>query len=452
MISSTTKLTIHPWLDAPLYNRIRYPQWKIYLYNAAQKLCTPLDPTGAYCLVARDTDWEIHPKNITPSRPPTPGGTLHPAVIRVRPVMALPPFYTRTSTTFEREVWKLEKEKFEKFVEAETILHTAIVESLSQGTIRTINIQHIAGISSLSALQLVEVVHQLYSTPTLQDITTVETDLNRPLINFEDFMDHVTDHINHYESLRSFNQQVSNITKIQTFKESIKRWPQFDAIIATWEMDNNNILTRNFAHFTDFLISQYGNLPIDTKPRGGNAYLAQRKGKKGKGKHKGDKGKGKHAKGKGRGGGRYVYWDESDVPAAKRQRNEHQASSAVNDSDISMESAPDDTSSVRSHTSIRSSASSAHQVHGNNTTVALISSATNPDPNKYYYCHYHGWNFTHTGPQCRVMSNDMKYTREQKEATSPVDTTPGGNMQIEPEREDNGRKRSYLKSWGNYTH
>ena len=452
MISSTTKLTIHPWLDAPLYNRIRYPQWKIYLYNAAQKLCTPLDPTGAYCLVARDTDWDIHPKNVTPSRPPTPGGTLHPAVIRVRPVMALPPFYTRNSTTFEREVWKLEKEKFEKFVEAETILHTAIVESLSQGTIRTINIQHIAGISSLSALQLVEVVHQLYSTPTLQDITTVETDLKRPLINFEDFMDHVTDHINHYESLRSFNQQVANITKIQTFKESIKRWPQFDAIIATWEMDNNNILTRNFAHFTDFLISQYGNLPIDTKPRGGNAYLAQRKGKKGKGKQKGDKGKGKQPKGKGRGGGRYVYWDESDVPAAKRQRNEHQASSAVNDSDISMESAPDDTSSVRSHTSIRSSASSAHQVHGNNTTVALISSATNPDPNKYYYCHYHGWNFTHTGPQCRVMSNNMVYTREQKEATSPVDTTPGGNMQIEPEREDNGRKRSYLKSWGNYTH
>jgi hypothetical protein len=206
MAPNNSKLTIHPWLDAPLYNRIRYPQWKIYLYNAAQKLCTPLDPTGAYCLVARDADWEAHPKNITPSRPPTPGGTLHPAVIRVRPIIALPPFYNRTSTTFEREVWKLEKEKFEKFDEAETILHTAIVESLSQGTIRTIiNIQHIAGVSLLSALQLIEVVHKLYSTPTLQDITTVEADLKRPLMNFEDFMDHVTDHINHYKSLRSFN-------------------------------------------------------------------------------------------------------------------------------------------------------------------------------------------------------------------------------------------------------
>ncbi len=87
-----------------------------------------------------------------------------------------------------------------------------------------------------------EVVHNLYSTPTLQDITTVEVenDLKRPLANFEDFLDHVTDHINNYKSLRSFNQQVANITKIQTFKESIKRWPQFDALIATWEMQRSH--------------------------------------------------------------------------------------------------------------------------------------------------------------------------------------------------------------------
>jgi hypothetical protein len=49
----------------------------------------------------------------------------------------------------------------------------------------------------------------------------VENDLKRPLANFEDFLDHVTDHINNYESLRSFYQQMANITKIQTFKESI---------------------------------------------------------------------------------------------------------------------------------------------------------------------------------------------------------------------------------------
>ena len=172
-------------------------------------MCTSSDPTGVYCLVARNADWDVHPKNIIPNRPPTPGGTLHPATIRARPVISMPPFYTRAATVYEREIWKMEKETFEKFAEAETTLHAAIVESLSQGTIRTINTQHAAGISSLTALQLVEVMHTLYNTLTLQDITTVENDLKCPLAHFEDFLDHVTDHINNYESLRSFNQPVS---------------------------------------------------------------------------------------------------------------------------------------------------------------------------------------------------------------------------------------------------
>jgi hypothetical protein len=124
MAPNQSKLTIHPWLDAPLYNRIRYPQWKIYLYNAAQKMCTSLDLTGAYNLVARQEDWDAHPKNFTPYRPPSPGG-LHPAVTRPRPTFTMPAFFSRNSTTFERAQWKFDKECFEKYDEAETILHTS---------------------------------------------------------------------------------------------------------------------------------------------------------------------------------------------------------------------------------------------------------------------------------------------------------------------------------------
>jgi hypothetical protein len=53
--------------------------------------------------------------------------------------------------------------------------------------------------------------------------------------------------------------------------------------------------------------------------------------------------------GKGR-EGRFVYWNDQEVPAVKRQRNDYQASSAVNDqSDNTMDSAPQDNTSVRSH-------------------------------------------------------------------------------------------------------
>jgi hypothetical protein len=334
-------------------------------------------------------------------------------------------FYTRTATVYERELWKMEKETFKKFDEAETTLHAAIVESLSQGTIRTINTQHPARISSLTALQLVEVMHTLYSTPTLQDITTVDNDLKRPLAHFEDFLDHVTDHMNKYESLRSFNQPVSNITKIETFKESIKRWPQFDTLIATWEIDNNNALVRDFAQFSDYFVNQYGNLPTDVKPRGGNAYNVRQSGKpKGKGKGKGEKGKGKHGKGKGkydkgkgRGVGRFVYWrDADDILSHKRPHNEHQVSSAVHDLVDDSAEQQEDSVFIHSRTSARSSASAAHQVHGSNASSPLTSSMSNLDPKLYFYCHYHGWNLSHAGPDCRVMSNDAAIVRTSPKA------------------------------------
>ena len=143
--------------------------------------------------------------------------------------------YTRNAVVYDREMYKLEKECFEKMDEAETTLHAAIVESPSPGTVCTINTSTPSGIASLSAVQLVGMVEILFSTPTLQDILTVNSDLQRPLQNFEDFPDHITEHINHYESLASFNQPCANISKIQTFQTSIQRWTQFDSVISAWE-------------------------------------------------------------------------------------------------------------------------------------------------------------------------------------------------------------------------
>ncbi len=96
-------------------------------------------------------------------------------------LFTMPVLYTRTSTVYDREMYKLEKERFEKLDEAETTLHAAIVESLSPGTVRTINTSTTSGIALLSAFQLVGKVEILFSTPTLQDILTVNADLQRPL-------------------------------------------------------------------------------------------------------------------------------------------------------------------------------------------------------------------------------------------------------------------------------
>ncbi len=188
-----------------MYNRIRYPQWKLYLYNAAQKMCSSMEPTGAYFLIALDAeDWNAHPKNQVPAIPATHNTAAAPASIRPRPVFTMPTIYGPNSTVYVRDLFKLEKGLFERIDEAETTLHASIVESLTPDTVRTINTSTPSGIASLSALQLVGLVRQLFSTPTMQDINTVNADLLRPMQNFEDFPDHITEHVNHYDSLASF--------------------------------------------------------------------------------------------------------------------------------------------------------------------------------------------------------------------------------------------------------
>jgi hypothetical protein len=97
----------------------------------------------------------------------------------------------------------------------------------------------------------------------MQDINTVNADLQRPMQNFEDFPDHITEHINHYDSLASFMQPCANIAKIKTFCESIQRWPQFESVITSWEEQNPNVLTRDFQDFTTYLLTRFYNLDQD---------------------------------------------------------------------------------------------------------------------------------------------------------------------------------------------
>jgi hypothetical protein len=294
-------------------------------------------------------------------------------------------------------------------------------------------------------------VEILFSTPTLQDILTVNSDLQRPLQNFEDFPDHITEHINHYESLASFNQPCANIAKIQTFQTSIQRWPQFDSVISAWEEQNPNVLNRDFGDFTTYLLTRYYNLPQDVKPRGGNAYSARKgKGKdyKGKGRGRG-RGKGK-SKGKGKGQGRSLADGDYFEPPAKRPRLHERQAHTVEVSDLpddSEDTVDSDTRSQSSHRSRQSSPSNRTvlHVHGTHTPDGPVTSDTNPNTAIYYYCAYHGFNLSHPGYQCRVMSNGDGYTTQQKQATLPSDCTPRGNDAVEPHRQS-----TYLKSWGRH--
>jgi hypothetical protein len=85
-----------------------------------------MDITGAFSFVALQPDWDIHPKNIIPGTATTLFAAAILASIRQRPIITM---HTRAASTFDREMYKIEKERFEQFDQAERNLHAAIVES-----------------------------------------------------------------------------------------------------------------------------------------------------------------------------------------------------------------------------------------------------------------------------------------------------------------------------------
>ncbi len=208
-------------------------------------------------------------------------------------------------------------------------------------------------------------------------------------------------------------------------------------------------MNRDFLDFTNYLLTRYFNLPQDVKPRGDNAYSTRR----GKGKHPKGKGRGRgrgKGKGKDKGKGRSLADNEYFEQPTKRPRLHERKAQTVEIAELPDDS--DDTlnSDVRSQTSNKSRQSSSNRtvlrVHGTNTPDVPETSDTNPNPAIYYYCAYHGFNLTHHGHQCRVMSNDDSYTTQQQQATLPSDCSPRGNDVVEPQRQS-----TFLKSWGRYS-
>ena len=62
-------------------------------------------------------------------------------------------------------------------------------------------------------------------------------------------------------------------------------------------------------------------------------------------------------------------------------------------------------------------------------TNATLASSARP---RRYYCWLHGWNNSHDGVDCKVMTNDMEYTAQMRNATSEIGIDASrGNLKIE---------------------
>ena len=382
-MSTTGKVyVLQPQLDAPSQSRIRFPLWLKCLYNIAQMELTTVDPLGAFYLVALEADWKLRPQNI-----------LNRGAFRARPTITMPAPYAATASAGTIGAYSIASRNFELQQRVIADLHSAICSSLGSVTLNEINSKHQFGTGSLTPLDLVIELKAMFGTITKQEIDATQAIISAPLAHFLDFRDFCSNiHLN-YEFLTAAGHSIPELTRIDSFTRSIEQFTQFDSYITTWTT-SNALGTRTLSSLTKFLLEQFGDMPTEHAPRGGNAFYAnQEKGKgKGKGKHKGkDKDKGKRG--------------------TKRPRDS------------------DTTTTSLSAFGQTSSQPPTKQARLTSNTAPATTAEHNP-LKPYHYCWFHGWNFSHPGHTCkRILKSN---NQERISSTSPTSTNPPGSSYVEP--------------------
>jgi hypothetical protein len=304
----------------------------------------------------------------------------------------MPAPYPANASAGRIGVYSIESRNFELQQRVNADLHSAICSCLGSVTFNEINSKHQFGTGSLSPLDLVNELKAMFGTITKKETDATQAIISAPLTHFLDFRDFCSNvHLN-YEFLTSAGHTIPELTRINSFMRSIENFTQFDPYVTTWTTANA-LGTRTLASLTKFLLDQFGDMPTESAPRGGNAFYV--------GKHKGKKGKGGKTKDQDKGKGR----------GSKRTR----------DSDTSG-------------TSLFSFASSSSETPNKqprmtSNTCPTLTADHNPSK-PYCYCWFHGWNFSHQGKNCKriLKSNDQVHIN----ATSPTSTNPPGNAYVEP--------------------
>jgi hypothetical protein len=271
-MSTTVKIyTLQPQLDVPAQSRIRFPLWFKCLYNIAQMELTTVDPLGALYLVALDADWKIRPQNILPKN-----------AIRPRPTIPMPTAYAANASAGTIGAYSVASRNFELQQRVTADLHSAICSSLSSVTLNEINSKHQLGTGSLTPLDLVMELKTMFGTITKQEIDATQALISAPLVYFLHFRDFCSNIHLKYEFLTAAGHAIPEHTRIDSFTRSIKSFTQFDSYLTTWTT-SNALGSRTLGSLTKFLLDQYGDMPTENAPRGGNAFYV---GKYGKGKGK----------------------------------------------------------------------------------------------------------------------------------------------------------------------
>jgi hypothetical protein len=263
-------------------------------------------------------------------------------------------------------------------------IHSAICSSLGSVTLNEINSKHQFGTGSLTPLDLVTELKTMIGTITKQKIDATQALISAPLVRFLDFCDFCSNiHLN-YEFLTTAGHAIPELTRIDSFTRSIEPFTQFDSYLTTWTT-SNALGSRTLGSPTKFLLEQYGDMPTEHAPRGGNTFYV--------GKSKG-----------------------------KREKARARIRTKARDAGLNAH-----TTTLSSFASSSSAPPAKHARITSNTCPNLTAEHNPARP--YRYCWFHGWIFAHPSNECKriLKSSDQACLN----TTSPTSTTPFGNAYVE---------------------
>jgi hypothetical protein len=245
-MSATVKIyTLQPQLDVPAQSRIRFPLWLKCLYNIAQMELTTVDPLEAFYLVALDADWRLRPANILPR-----------SAIRPRPTITMYMAYAANASAGTIGAYSIASRNFELQQRVTAGLHSAICTSLGSVTLNEINSKHQFDTGSLTPLNLVTELKTMFGTITKQEIDATQALISAPLAHFLDFRDFCNNiHLN-YKFLTAAGHAIPELTRIDSFTQSIEPFKQFNSYLTTWTT-SNALGSRTLGSLTKFILEQY---------------------------------------------------------------------------------------------------------------------------------------------------------------------------------------------------
>jgi hypothetical protein len=138
----------------------------------------------------------------------------------------------RTAQDKAFNIYKLDLAEFKEWMDAETNLHAAIIQSFGFIIVQNINNTTPLGIASLSCMDLVHYISK-NSAITMAEINTVKEALQTPTTHFEQLREHLGLMAKNFQYLAHQKHVIPPLTQLKYLETSLRPFTQFSSDIAT---------------------------------------------------------------------------------------------------------------------------------------------------------------------------------------------------------------------------